>query len=176
MKVMGEPFIHKSDMGGVLLNVGTEAEARDAYQRLATLIQQTDPGVDQHPVLVQKMVPGGHEVFVGGKQDPTFGPVVLAGLGGVYVEVFGDVALRVAPVASLEARKMFAEIRGSQLLQGVRGQPPADLESLIEIVQRISQLVCHLPQIQELDVNPLKVLPEGQGCLAVDCRIVLWDD
>jgi acetyltransferase len=173
MKVMGEGFTHKSDMGGVFLNIKSEAEALDIYERLSVLIQKTEPGVNENPVLVQKMIPGGHEVFVGGKQDPSFGPVVLSGLGGVYVEVFGDVALRVAPVAASEARRMFAEIRGSQLLQGVRGQPPADLESLIEIIQRISQLVCDVVQIKELDINPLKVLPKGQGCLTVDCRIVL---
>jgi acetyltransferase len=173
MKVMGEGFTHKSDMGGVFLNIKSEAEALDIYERLSVLIQKTEPGVNENPVLVQKMIPGGHEVFVGGKQDPSFGPVVLSGLGGVYVEVFGDVALRVAPVAASEARRMFAEIHGSQLLQGVRGQPPADLESLIEIIQRISQLVCDVVQIKELDINPLKVLPKGQGCLTVDCRIVL---
>jgi acetyltransferase len=173
MKVMGEGFTHKSDMGGVFLNIKSEAEALDIYERLSVLIQKTEPGVNENPVLVQKMIPGGHEVFVGGKQDPSFGPVVLSGLGGVYVEVFGDVALRVAPVAASEARRMFAEIRGSQLLQGVRGQPPADLESLIEIIQRISQLVCDVVQIKELDINPLKVWPKGQGCLTVDCRIVL---
>jgi acyl-CoA synthetase (NDP forming) len=119
------------------------------------------------------MVPEGYEVFVGAKQDPVFGPVILAGLGGIYVEVFGDVAFRVAPLSAAEARKMFGEIRGSQILQGVRGQPPGDLEALIDTIQRISQLVCDLPQIQELDLNPIKILPKGQGCLVVDCRMVL---
>ena len=119
------------------------------------------------------MVSQGYEVFVGAKQDPVFGPILLAGLGGVYVEIFGDVTHRVAPVGAAEARKMFGEIHGSQLLKGVRGQPPGDLEAAINIVQRVSQLVCDLPQIQELDLNPIKVLPEGEGCLVVDCRMVL---
>ena len=173
MKVMGEGFVHKSDSGGVILNLKTELEVRKAYQHLVTLIQQTEPAMEENLVLVQKMVANGHEVFVGGKQDPVFGPVLLSGLGGVYVEFFGDVVHRVAPVTSTEARSMFAEIRGGQLLQGVRGQPSADMEALSKVAQRISQLICDLPQIQELDVNPLKVLPMGQGCLAVDCRIVL---
>jgi acetyltransferase len=121
------------------------------------------------------MISEGHEVLVGGKQDSTFGPIILVGLGGVYVEVFGDVALRVAPVSAVEARKMFAEIRGGKLLEGVRGQPPADLETLVKMSQRISQLMCDLPQIQELDLNPIKVLPQGQGCFAVDCRMILAD-
>ena len=173
MKVMAEGFVHKSDMGGVFLNLTTAQEVRGAYERLVTLMHKAEPKVKEERVLVQKMVSEGHEVIIGGKQDPIFGPVVLTGLGGVHVEIFRDVALRVGPVAASEARRMFAELRGGRILQGVRGQPPADLEALVEITQRISQLVCDLPQIQELDVNPVKVLPMGQGCLAVDCRIVL---
>jgi len=173
MKVMGEGFVHKSDVGGVLLNLTTKPEVRRAHEHLATLIQQTEPATQENLVLLQKMVTDGHEVFVGGKQDPVFGPVILSGIGGVYVEIFEDVTFRVAPVGATEVRSMFAEIRGIQLLRGVRGRPPADFEALIEATQRISQLICDLPQIRELDVNPLKVLPMGQGCLAVDCRIVL---
>ncbi|MBT8407031.1 MAG: acetate--CoA ligase family protein, partial [Deltaproteobacteria bacterium] len=173
VKVMGEQFVHKSDVGGVLLDLKSEAEVGEAYKRLATLIEKTDPGVKERSVLVQRMIAEGHELLVGGKQDSTFGPIVLVGLGGVYVEVFGDVALRVAPVSAVEARKMFAEIRGGKLLEGVRGQPPADLETLVTMSQRISQLVCDLPQIKELDLNPIKVLPQGQGCFAVDCRMIL---
>ncbi|MGW8209133.1 MAG: acetate--CoA ligase family protein, partial [Syntrophobacteria bacterium] len=173
MKVMGEEFIHKSDVGGVLLNLSNEAAVRDGFDRLAAIIQTAESKPEEKAILVQKMISEGYEVFVGAKQDPVFGPVILAGLGGLYVEVFGDVTLRVAPVSAAEARKMFGEIRGSQLLKGVRGQQPGDLEALINIVQRISQLVCDLPQIQELDLNPIKVLPKGQGCLVVDCRMVL---
>ena len=176
LKVMGEGFVHKSDVGGVLLNLYTEAEVQDAYEKLATLIQKTESGAQEKTVLVQKMVAAGHEVFVGGKQDPVFGPVILVGLGGVYVEIFEDVAIRVAPVSAVEARKMFTEIRGGKLLEGVRGEQSADLEKLVEITQRLSQLICDLPQIQELDLNPLKALPRGQGCLAVDCRMVLEDN
>jgi acetyltransferase len=173
MKVLGEQFVHKSDVGGVLLDLKSEAEVGKAHERLTTLIEQTDPGGKERSILVQRMISEGYEVLVGGKQDSTFGPTVLVGLGGVYVEVFGDVTLRVAPVSEGEARKMFAEIRGGKLLEGVRGQPPADLDTLARVSQRISQLVCDLPQIKELDLNPIKVLPQGQGCLVVDCRMVL---
>ena len=173
MKVMGEEFIHKSDVGGVILNLSNEAAVGEGYDRLAAIIQKAESKPKEKAILVQKMVSEGYEVFVGAKQDPVFGPIILAGLGGVYVEVFGDVTLRVAPFSAAEARKMFGEIRGSRLLKGVRGQQPGDLEALINIVQRISQLVCDLPQIQELDLNPIKVLPKGQGCLVVDCRMVL---
>jgi acetyltransferase len=173
MKVMGESFVHKSEAGGVLLSITSKVEAQKAYETLAALIRMTGSKEEKQPVLIQKMVVQGHEVFVGGKQDPIFGPVILAGMGGVYVEVFGDVAHRVAPVSAAEVQSMLAEIRGSQLLQGVRGEPPADLETLIAIIQRVSQLMCDLPHIQELDLNPIKILPEGQGCFVVDCRMVL---
>ena len=173
MKVMGESFVHKSEAGGVLLGIASEVEAEKAYETLAALIRSTESKEEKQPVLIQQMVVEGHEVFVGGKQDPVFGPVILAGMGGVYVEVFGEVAHRVAPVSATEAENMLAEVRGSQLLKGVRGQSPADLETLIDIIQRVSQLMCDLPQIQELDLNPIKVLPEGRGCFVVDCRMLL---
>jgi acetyltransferase len=173
MKVMGEQFVHKSELGGVLLDLENDREVRVAYERLAALILETEPGDGKQSVLIQKMVSGGHEIFVGGRQDPTFGPVVLTGLGGIYVEVFGDVSLRVAPIDAAEARKMIGEIRGAQLLEGVRGQPAADCEALTEVAQRISRLVCDLPELQELDVNPLRVFSQGEGCLALDCRMVL---
>ena len=173
MKVMGEEFIHKSDVGGVLLNLSNEDEVKDGYNRLAAILQTAESKTKEKAILMQKMVSEGYEVFIGAKQDPVFGPVILAGLGGIYVEVLGDVTLRVAPVSAAEAQKMLGEIRGSQLLKGVRGQPRGDLEALIHIVRRISQLVCDLPQIQELDLNPIKVLPKGQGCLVVDCRMIL---
>ena len=176
MKVVGEGFIHKSDVGGVILDLKTEAEAGEAYNRLSKLKQESGMDGDDDAVLIQRMVPGGHEVFIGGKQDPTFGPVVLVGLGGIHVEVFGDVAIRVAPVGAAEARKMSAEIRGGQILQGVRGQPAADVDAFIEIIQRVSQLVCDLPQILEMDMNPLVLSADGKGCLAVDCRMVLTTD
>ncbi|UCG12210.1 MAG: acetate--CoA ligase family protein, partial [Deltaproteobacteria bacterium] len=173
MKVIGEEFIHKSDVGGVILSLNSESEVRQAYHHLVSLIQKTKPGETENGVLVQKMVSDGYEVFVGGKQDPTFGPVVVVGLGGVYVEVFQDVAFRVAPVGEDEAWNMLGEIRGARILQGIRGQPPADQNALTQIIQRLSQLVCDLGQIEEVDINPLKVLPQGRGCLGVDCRMVL---
>jgi acetyltransferase len=173
MKVMGEGFTHKSDVGGVLLDLHGEDAVRRGYEHLVRLMRETEPGAERDGVLVQKMVPAGHEAFVGGKQDHTFGPVVLFGLGGVFVEVFGDIVHRVAPVSSAEAGKMLAEIRGAPLLRGVRGQPPGDCEALARIVQRVSRLICDLPDIQELDINPVKVLPPDRGCLVADCRMIL---
>jgi hypothetical protein len=119
------------------------------------------------------MVVEGLEIFVGGRQDPTFGPIVLLGPGGIYVEVLRDVALRVAPVSPAEARKMIDEIRGGRLLKGVRGEAPADREAVVALIMRLSQLLWDFPEIGEIGVNPVKILPAGRGCVAVDCRIVV---
>jgi acetyltransferase len=173
MKVMAEEIVHKSDVGGVLLNRLSTAEVEAGFERLSSLGGDSFIERATQPILVQKMVAEGVEIFVGGRQDPTFGPVVLLGLGGVFVEVLGDVALRVAPVPDGEARGMINEIRGSRLLEGVRGQPAADREALAAIVTRMSQLLCDFPEVGEIDVNPVKVLAAGRGCVAVDCRIVL---
>ena len=173
MKVMAEEIVHKSDVGGVLLNCLSNAEVEAGFDRLSSLADLPSPASGRQPILVQKMVVEGPEIFVGGRQDPTFGAVVLLGLGGVYVEVLGDVALRVAPITPAEAWEMIDEIRGSGLLRGVRSQGPADRDALVAVVTRISQLLCDLPEIGEIDVNPVKVLSAGRGCVAVDCRIVL---
>ena len=173
MKVMAEEIIHKSDVGGVLLNRLSAAEVEAGFERLSALRGGFLPESASQAILVQKMVVDGLEIFVGGRQDPTFGPVVLLGLGGVYVEVLGDVALRVAPIRLAQAWEMIDEIRGGGLLKGVRRQAPADREALVAIIMRMSQLLCDFPEIEEIDVNPAKVLSAGRGCVAVDCRIVL---
>jgi len=173
MKVMAEEIVHKSDVGGVLLNRLSGAEVQAGFERLSALRGGSLPESARQPILVQKMVVEGLEIFVGGRQDPTFGPVVLLGLGGVYVEVLGDVALRVAPITPAEAWGMIDEIRGGRLLKGVRGQAPADREAVVAVIMRMSQLLCDLPEIGELDVNPVKVLSAGRGCVAVDCRMIL---
>jgi acetyltransferase len=173
MKVMAEEIVHKSDVGGVLLNLLSGAEVQTGFERLSALRGGSLPESARQSILVQKMVVEGLEVFVGSRQDPTFGPVVLLGLGGVYVEVLGDLALRVAPITPAEAWEMIDEIRGGRLLKGVRGQAPADCEALVAVIMRMSQLLCDLPEIEEIDVNPVKVLSAGRGCVAVDCRVVL---
>jgi acyl-CoA synthetase (NDP forming) len=173
MKVMAEEIAHKSDVGGVLLNRLSAAEVEAGFERLSALRAGSLPESAREPILVQKMVVEGLEIFVGGRQDPTFGPVVLLGLGGIYVEVLGDVALRVVPLSPAEAWEMIDEIRGGRLLKGVRGQAPADRDAVVALIMRLSQLLWDFPEIGEIDVNPVKVLPAGRGCVAVDCRIVL---
>jgi acyl-CoA synthetase (NDP forming) len=119
------------------------------------------------------LVPKGREVILGMNRDPQFGPLLMFGLGGIYVEVLKDVAFRVAPINEAEARKMMSEIRAYQLLLGARGEPPADLDAATECLLRVSQLVTDFPEIVELDINPLVLMPQGQGAIALDARMTL---
>jgi acyl-CoA synthetase (NDP forming) len=122
-------------------------------------------------VLVQKMVPDGKEVILGAKRDSSFGPVVLFGLGGIFVEILKETSLRVAPIDRYEAQEMISETRGSDIFRGLRGEKPLDTEALIESLLRLSQLVVDFPEIEGIDINPLKVLEKG--AVAVDARILL---
>ncbi|KAB2863357.1 MAG: CoA-binding protein, partial [Anaerolineae bacterium] len=131
------------------------------------------PGANIWGCLVQEMVPPGLEVLLGMSRDPQFGALVTFGLGGIYVEVLKDVTFRIAPFGETDATTMLREIRAAHLLDGVRGQKPADKEALTDALQRISQLVTDFPEIAELDINPLFVYEKGRGVLALDARIIL---
>ena len=159
LKTATAEVIHKSDVGGVMLDLPDEQAARTAYRDL----QRLGPRV-----LVQRMAAPGLEWLVGGRQDPTFGPVLVVGLGGIYVEVFRETVIRIAPIGHEEAHRMVEECRGAALLQGLRGQPPLDRQALVEVIVRVSWLLTDCPQIRELDLNPLRILPTG--CLALDWR------
>ncbi len=163
LKLLATEVVHKSDVGGVALGLADEASVRRAAE---TLLGRWSAA----RLLVQRMVDGGVEVILGGKRDPSFGPVVMLGLGGVFVEVFDDVAFRVAPLGRVDAEELIDEVRGSRLLAGVRGRPPADRQALVEAILALSQLLVEQPQIAEIDVNPLLVLEHG--ALAVDARVV----
>jgi acetate---CoA ligase (ADP-forming) len=131
------------------------------------------PNADLRGVSVQQMVRTGREVIVGSTRDPQFGPLVMFGLGGIYVEVLKDVAFRVAPFGEKHARRMIEEIRSAALLKGARGEKPADLDAIVKTLTTISQLVTDFPEIVEMDINPLKVAEPGQGAIAVDARIII---
>jgi len=167
MKINSPHFSHKSDLGAVQLNVKTQAEVEKAFKKLTSL------GGEGTEVLVQSMVTRGREVIVGGKRDQSFGPIVLFGLGGIFVEALKDVAWRVAPLSYEEARKMIGSIRGARVLQGIRGEKPCDIESVADLLVRLSHMLVDLPQIQEIDVNPVLVFPEGEGAVAVDARVIV---
>jgi len=167
MKINSPHFSHKSDLGAVLLNIRTQADAERAFRKLAAL------GGEETEVLVQSMVTRGREVILGGKRDQSFGPIVLFGLGGIFVEALKDVVWRVAPLSYEEARKMIGSIRGARVLQGIRGEKPCDIETVADLLVRLSNMLIDLPQIQEIDINPVLVFPENEGAQAVDARIIL---
>ncbi len=157
-------LVHKSDAGAVLLGLGDPDAARDGFARLAGQFAGTLSGV-----LVQPMISGGTELIIGVVQEPVFGPLVVFGLGGVATEVLGDHAARLAPLTTADAEDLIHSIRAAPLLLGHRGQPPADLAALRDALLRISQLAADLPQVAELDLNPVIARPDG--VTAVDARI-----
>ena len=161
LKTAQPEVIHKSDAGAVHLNLADEKSLRSAYRALSEFGSS---------VLLQKMGEPGLEWFIGGRQDQQFGPVVVAGLGGVYVEIFRESAMRIAPIVQEEANRLLDEIRGSKLLAGVRGEPPLDREALVDTVVKVSWLMKDFPEIEELDLNPVRIYQ--RGCLALDWRII----
>ncbi|HIP86909.1 MAG TPA: CoA-binding protein [Anaerolineales bacterium] len=173
LKVASPDILHKTDVGGVKLNLRSAEDVRDAFDLIMYRSTRYVPDARIWGCLVQKMVPGGREVLIGMSRDPQFGPLVAFGLGGIYVEALKDVVFRVAPFSRQEAEEMIREIRSYPLLEGVRGEPPADHEAMVGALCRISQLVTDFPEIVELDINPLMVFNEGRGAVALDMRLVL---
>ncbi len=171
LKVVAPAIIHKSDVGGVILNIRGGEAARDGYRRIVEGLAVSAPDAVITGVLVQGMAPAGRETIVGGSRDPSFGPMLMFGLGGIYVEVWRDVVFRMAPVARSEARDMIEGLKSAKLLSGVRGQPPIDYRAAEEVLLRVSQLFEDFPEIAELDINPLLTYPAG--AIAADARVVL---
>lgn len=176
IKIISEQISHKSDVGGVQLNLRNGEEVAAAFDEMYQRISATYPNAKLEGVLVQPMVSNGHELILGGRQDPQFGPVVLAGLGGIFVEIIDEAAVRVAPIRRKEAEQMIDSLRGSQALRGARGGRRADISAAVEALLRVSQLLVDFPQIKELDINPLRLFAEGGGCMALDARIILSKD
>ena len=173
MKIASPDILHKSDIGGVRVNVRDDDQVRDTFDILVYRAQRFMPDAQIWGVLVQEMVSKGHEVIIGVNRDPQFGPLLMFGLGGIYVEVLKDVTFRVPPISEQEAREMISEIRSYQLLRGVRGQKPSDLDAITDCLLRVAQLVTDFPEIAEMDINPLMVNEAGQGAVAVDMRFIL---
>ncbi len=170
LKAISARVVHKSDVGGVVLGLTDREAVRREAESMRERVLRRVPDAHDLRFLVQRMVGGGVEVILGGKRDPGFGPVVMFGLGGIYVEVFGDVSFRVAPLTRADAEEMIAEVRGSRLLEGARGHPPADREALVEAILALSRLLMENPSVVEIDINPLLALPEG--VMAVDARVL----
>jgi acetyltransferase len=173
MKVLSDEVIHKSDVKGVVLNIKNETEAENAFSSIIHHVSSLKPGAKVLGVYITKMVPAGQEVILGIKRDPSFGPVIMFGLGGIFVELYKDVSFRVAPVNEQVAGAMISEIKAHELLNGLRGMARFDIESIKMCIMRLSQLALDFPQIKELDINPLIVQQEGYGCFVADAKIVL---
>ena len=169
VKLVSSTLTHKTDVGGVRLNIASENAARAAFEEIRGALAAAGQANAMDGVLVQPMIRGGVEVMVGVTQDPLFGPLIAFGLGGVLVEVLADVCFRIAPLTDRDAAEMLRAIRGWRLLQGFRGQPAADLDALQELLLRLARLVEEVPEIAEIDLNPVIALPSG--CQVVDCRI-----
>jgi acetyltransferase len=173
LKIVSPDILHKTDVGGVRLNLGDADAVAQGFAGIDATVRRLFPNAAIHGIAVQEMVVGGKEVILGMTRDPQFGPLLMFGLGGIYVEVLKDVAFRVAPIGPDEAEAMIREIRSFPLLGGVRGEKPSDLRAIVEALGRLSQLCVEFPEILELDVNPLLVKPEGGGAVAIDARLAL---
>ncbi|HUI38681.1 MAG TPA: acetate--CoA ligase family protein [Thermoplasmata archaeon] len=173
MKVVSPDVVHKTDVGGVKLGLSTPEEVRSAWTSIHRMLHARAPHARIEGVELESMVPDGKEVIIGAQQDPSFGPIVLFGMGGIYVEILRDVTFRLAPMRAISAQRMVSSVRASGILRGVRGEPPGDLHALYEAIQRVSQLAVELPEVGELDINPMIVQPEGHGVIAVDARVAL---
>jgi acetyltransferase len=175
LKVVSEDVTHKSDVGGVVLGLDSAEKVRRGYQGILESVHSSVAGARVEAVLVQKMAGDGEEVIIGIKQDPSFGPVVLVGIGGIYVEILRDFVVRVAPFSRGEARAMVQSLKLFPLLSGARGREPMDVESLLTCIERVGQLARQRPEIAELDINPLLVRTQGRGVVVADARVVVKD-
>ncbi len=171
IKLVSRTIVHKTDVGGVILDVADASGVRDAFKSIQTRLERAGLLDAMEGALVQPMLHGGVEVMIGVTQDPQFGPLVAFGLGGIYVEILGDVQFRIAPLTEQDAEDMVAGIKGYRLLKGYRGQPAADIPALEDALLRVSRLAEEIPVITELDCNPVFALQKGQGCRVVDARI-----
>lgn len=171
LKVVSPDIAHKSDVGGVKLNLGDREAVGQAFDDIMANAKKAEPNARIKGVSVQQMAKQGTEVIVGMTTDPQFGPVMMFGLGGIMVEVLKDVSFRLVPLSTKDAGQMIDEIKGKPVLQGVRGQPAADMDALKATIVKVSELVEKHPEIRELDLNPVFAYPDG--ALAVDARIVV---
>jgi acetyltransferase len=173
LKVVSEQILHKSDAGGVMVGLESAEEVRQAFDAIVARGRAYQADAVIEGVLIQKMAPAGTEVILGLNRYPVFGPLLMFGIGGIFVEVFQDVTFRLAPIGRNEARRMVRQIKGYKLLQGFRGRPKGDIETIEKCLVGLSNMAINHPEIVELDINPLLVHAEGQGATAADCRMIL---
>jgi acetyltransferase len=173
MKITSPDILHKSDMGGVRVNISGDEQVREEFNGLIERAEVYMPDAEIWGVLVQEMIQEGKEIIIGVNRDPQFGPLLMFGLGGIYVEILQDVTFRIPPFSEREAKEMVSEINAFPLLEGVRGEEPADLDATVDVILRIGQMVMDFPEILEMDINPLMVKEAGEGAICVDMRFIL---
>ncbi len=171
LKIVSPDVVHKSDIGGVMVDLKDSQAIRNGYNQILKNVQKHNPNAKIVGILVQEMAPPGTEVIVGATKDPQFGPAVMFGLGGIFVEVLKDVTFRIAPITEDDAHEMITEVKAYPLLKGYRSTPPADIKAITEILLNVSKLVTHCPKIKEMDLNPIIVYEKGAK--TVDARIIL---
>jgi len=171
LKIVSPDVIHKFDVGGVILNLKSAKDVQDAFDKILTNVKKHKPDARIVGVLVQEMAPSSTEIIVGATKDPQFGPALMFGLGGIFVEVLKDVTFRIAPITELDAQEMITEVKAYPILRGYRGQPPADIDAIAQILMNTSRLVMDHLEIKELDLNPIMVYEKGAK--TVDARIIL---
>ncbi len=170
LKIVSPDATHKSDVGGVIVGLDNDSSVADAYGQIVATVREHTPDANIQGVLVSRQADAGLEVIVGALDDAMFGPTVMFGMGGILAEVLKDVTFRVVPLERRDAQEMIREIRGWPLLEGVRGHPGYDVESLIEVLLAVSRMVAERPEIEELDLNPVRLFE--QGLMALDVRVV----
>ncbi|MBI2852055.1 MAG: GNAT family N-acetyltransferase [Chloroflexi bacterium] len=173
VKLASLTITHKTDVGGVVLDLNSTAEVRQAFTDIKSKLKELGRESEMEGVMVQPMVKDGLETIVGMTQDPSFGPVIMLGMGGTYAELFKDVAFRQHPLTDLDARELIMSIRMARLFDGYRGSPPYDSGALEDLLLRVSALVDDLPQVAEMDLNPVKLMPRGEGYRVIDSRIMV---
>ena len=173
IKLASSTIVHKTDVGGVVLDVNSESEVKQAFDNFKTRLARIGRQREMEGVTVQRMVKGGIETIVGVTQDPTFGPLIMFGAGGIYAELIKDVAVKLHPLTDLDARELVSSIKMAKLFEGYRGSPSCDTQALEDLLLRLSALVEDMPELTELDLNPVKVMPQGEGYWVVDARIMV---
>lgn len=175
LKVVSPDISHKTDVGGVILNVRSPEEVVRSYRLILDNVRSRAPGSRVSGILVQKMASPDLEVIVGSVRDRIFGPVIMFGLGGVFVEVLKDVSFRVTPLTEQDVDDMIREIKGYKVLEGYRGFPPRDIEALKRVILGLAKMVSELDELEEVDLNPIFLYPLGKGALIVDARVILGE-
>ena len=171
LKIVSPQVLHKSDVGGVIININSERDLEEAYNKIISNVKEKVPNLNVKGFLIEKMARPSTEVIVGMTRDPQFGPVIMFGLGGIFVELFRDVSFRIAPLERRDAEEMVREIKAYPLLEGFRGREPADIDSLINLILKVSKFSMEFEDVKEIDLNPIFIYRDG--LIAVDARIIL---